>query len=96
MNGVNMFTDGNGMTLYSCDLDGAGTSNCYDDCADKWPAHLYKENDVLAEGWTLVKRTEGSMQLAYLGRPTYLFTGDKSKGDMHGDGLDGAWHILKG
>ena len=91
-----MFTDGNGMTLYVCDLDNAGTSNCYDNCAEKWTAYLFKENDVLTEGWTVAKRREGTMQLLYLGNPTYLFTGDKSKGDMHGDGLDGVWHILKG
>ena len=91
-----MFTDGNGMTLYVCDLDVAGTSDCYDNCAEKWTAYLFKENDVLMEGWTLAKRKEGTMQLLYLGNPTYLFTGDKSKGDMHGDGLDGVWHVLKG
>ena len=96
MNGVDMFTGENGMTLYVGDLDHIGTSTCYGNCADKWPAHLHEENDVLAEGWTLVKRTEGSMQLAYLGKLTYLFTGDKSKGDMHGDGVDGVWHLLKG
>jgi predicted lipoprotein with Yx(FWY)xxD motif len=93
---ITMFTDGNGMTLYVCDLDVAGTSDCYDNCAEKWTAYLFKENDVLMEGWTLAKRKEGTMQLLYLGNPTYLFTGDKSKGDMHGDGLDGVWHVLKG
>lgn len=91
-----MFTDGHGMTLYVYDLDLAGVSNCYGDCAEKWTAHVYSENDVLTEGWTLVKRTNGTMQLAYLGKPTYLFAGDKNKGDVHGDGLDGVWHILKG
>jgi predicted lipoprotein with Yx(FWY)xxD motif len=93
--GINMFTDKNGMTIYVCDLDHAGASNCYEDCAEKWHAHTAKDGDLLTEGWTLVKRTDGTMQLAYCGKPTYLFRGDKSKGDMHGDGLDGVWHILK-
>ena len=96
MCGFNMFTDGHGMTLYVYDLDHPGISNCYRDCAEKWIANVYNEHDVLTEGWTLVKRNDGTMQLAYFGRPTYLFTGDKNKGDMHGDGLDGVWHILKG
>ena len=91
-----MFTDGHGMTLYVYDLDHPGMSNSNHEGSEKWTPHVYEGDDALTEGWTLVKRTNGTMQLAYFGKPTYLFAGDKNKGDMHGDGLDGVWHILKG
>lgn len=35
--GKMVLTDANGMTLYIFDKDTAGVTNCYDDCAVKWP-----------------------------------------------------------
>jgi predicted lipoprotein with Yx(FWY)xxD motif len=35
------------------------------------------------------------MQWAYDGKPVYMFQGDKAKGDMAGDGMGGAWHVIK-
>ncbi|MFP3589895.1 hypothetical protein SCB29_40770, partial [Paraburkholderia sp. SIMBA_055] len=32
-----VLTNAEGMTLYVFDKDTKGTSNCYDDCAKKWP-----------------------------------------------------------
>ena len=32
-----IYTDHNGMTLYTFDKDEAGKSNCYDQCAVNWP-----------------------------------------------------------
>ena len=55
-----------------------------------------KEGDALTEGWTMAKRTDGTMQLAFDGKPTYLFEGDAKKGDITGDGVGGVWHIIKG
>ena len=91
-----MLTNKDGMTLYVFDKDTAGVSSCYDDCAVKWPANVGKEGDALTEGWTLAKRTDGTMQLAFEGKPTYLFQGDVKKGDMAGDGVGGVWHIING
>lgn len=89
-----MLTAQNGMTLYVFDKDTAGVSTCYDDCAKEWPAYVGKEGDTMMKGWTLVKRTDGTMQWAHEGRPVYFFEEDKKKGDKLGDGDDGAWHIV--
>jgi predicted lipoprotein with Yx(FWY)xxD motif len=89
-----MLTAPNGMTLYVFDKDKGGVSSCYDNCAKKWPAYLGKEGDKMTEGWTIVKRTDGSMQLAYDSKPTYFFKNDKKEGDMKGDGMGGVWHIV--
>jgi predicted lipoprotein with Yx(FWY)xxD motif len=89
-----MLTAQNGMTIYTFDKDTAGVSTCYDDCAKEWPPYLGKEGDTLTEGWTLVKRTDDTMQLAHKGKPVYFFEDDKKKGDMAGDGHDGLWHVI--
>lgn len=86
-------TDDKGMTLYTFDADTGGTSACYDDCAVNWPPFLGQEGDAMKEGWTLVERTDGTMQWAYDGKPLYFYVGDKAAGDMTGDGMGGKWHV---
>ena len=90
-----MVTDANGMTLYTFDKDEGGVPSCYDDCAVKWPPYLGKAGDKMAEGWTLVDRTDGTKQWAYDGKPVYFFAGDTAKGDAAGDGMNGVWHVIE-
>ncbi len=90
-----MVTDDKGMTLYTFDKDTDGQPSCYDDCAVKWPPYLGKEGETMAEDWTLVKRTDGTMQWAYDGKPVYFFVDDAKPGDMAGEGMGGVWHVIK-
>ncbi|MEO8244854.1 MAG: hypothetical protein ABI832_21425 [bacterium] len=92
---ADMLMDDAGMTLYTFDKDADGKSACYDTCATKWPPYLATAGMDKGEGWSMVDRTDGTMQWAYDGKPVYLFAGDKAKGDMTGDGLGGVWHIIK-
>jgi predicted lipoprotein with Yx(FWY)xxD motif len=95
VNGTKIYTDANGMTLYSYDKDEAGKSNCYDKCATNWPP-LKADADAKAEGeWTVVDRTDGTKMWAYEGKPLYTFIGDKKAGEMTGDGKGGVWHVAK-
>jgi predicted lipoprotein with Yx(FWY)xxD motif len=91
-----IYTDANGMTLYTYDKDTAGVSACYDQCAVNWPPYLV-EGDAMAEGeWTIVERTDGSKQWAYDGKPLYLWVNDKAPGDVTGEGKgDGTWHVAR-
>lgn len=89
-----MLTDKAGMTLYVFDKDVGGVSACYDACAVKWPPYLGKADDTLTEGWTLVKRTDATLQWAYDGKPVYFFQGDKAKGDKAGDNMGTVWHVI--
>ncbi len=90
-----MYTDKNGMTVYTSDLDNTQAPAKDLEGSELWAPHLGKEDEVLKHGWTHVKRADGTLHLAYLGKLTYLFRGDRGKGDMKGDGLNGSWHVLK-
>jgi predicted lipoprotein with Yx(FWY)xxD motif len=73
----------------------SGVSNCYDGCASSWPPFVAAEGAAEGEGFTLVERTDGSMQWAYGDMPLYFWAGDSAPGDMTGDGVGGVWHVVK-
>ncbi len=90
-----VLTSKDGMTLYTFDKDKGGISSCYEKCAVMWSAYVGKEGDKMMKDWTLVKRTDGTMQWAYDAKPLYFFKDDKKKGDVAGDGSGGVWHTIK-
>lgn len=86
----------NGMTLYTFDKDTAGGSACTDACAANWPPYIVASADALANVQagvtgkvTTIMRADGSMQVAYDGKPLYFWIQDKQSGDMTGDGVNG-------
>lgn len=90
-----VLTDAKGMSLYTFDKDAAGVSNCYGDCATKWPP-VTAAADAKADGeLSLIERKDGAKQWAFGGKPLYLWQGDKKPGDVSGDGLGGVWHLAK-
>ncbi|MDP1730823.1 MAG: hypothetical protein Q8L54_06515 [Devosia sp.] len=92
VDGKDVLTDANGMTLYTFDKDAPGVSNCYDKCAENWPP-LFAEAGATPEGeFTLVTRTDGTMMWAHNGEPLYLWVKDEKPGDTTGDGVGEVWH----
>jgi len=96
-----VYTDQNGMTLYTFDKDakGAAMSACVDKCIENWPPFLAGEG-AMAEGeWTLVdvKDKDGATKKMWAneGWPLYLYVEDKQPGDVTGDGKGGVWHVAK-
>ncbi|MGQ4516078.1 COG4315 family predicted lipoprotein [Streptomyces sp. DW26H14] len=86
--------DGSGKTLYLFVKDKAGASRCTGDCAAAWPPVTAKAapragSGVTAAKLTLVKRSDGTTQVAYAGHPLYYFAGDSAAGDTKGQGVDG-------
>ena len=81
------------MALYTFDGDADGISNCYGDCAANWPPAILDAGSKLGENYTLIPRTDGTMQIAFRGKPLYLFGGDSKIGDISGDGVGGVWHL---
>lgn len=96
-----VWTDQNGMTLYTFDKDtkGAAASACAGDCIVNWPPFLAAEG-AMAEGeWTLVdvvdKDGATKKMWAYAGWPLYLWVKDTKPGDVTGDMVGGVWHVAK-
>jgi predicted lipoprotein with Yx(FWY)xxD motif len=89
------FVDAAGMTVYTFDKDvaGSGKSACVDGCLKNWPA--VAASGELAAPWSAITRDDGSKQLAYKGKPLYLFVGDKKAGDRNGDNMKEVWHVAK-
>ena len=91
--GKTVLTDAKGMTLYEWDKDGAGQSNCYDQCAANWPPLLVDASTKVDGDFTLVDRKGSDKKIvAYKGKPLYLWVKDKAPGDTTGDGVGGTWH----
>lgn len=90
-NGV--LVDSKGMTVYTFDKDTAGKSNCTGQCAENWPP-VEAGSAQLAPPWSAVARDDGSMQLAYKGKPLYTFTKDKKPGDRQGNNVKDVWHVV--
>jgi predicted lipoprotein with Yx(FWY)xxD motif len=82
-------------TLYTYANDSEGVSNCYDECAEKWPPHLAEYWDSPRAPFSTVERADGTKQWAKDGMPLYFSTLDESKGDTNGDGVDGLWSAAR-
>ena len=89
--------DGSGMTLYTFAADGAGVSNCIDDCIVNWPP-FYVDPAAVVEGceasdFGSITRDDGIEQTTYKGMPLYYFFNDMNPGDTNGDGVNGVWYV---
>jgi len=89
--------DSKGMALYVFKRDSPGKSNCYGECAQNWPP-LQATGEVSAAAgipgaFTVVERTDGTKQVAYNNMPLYYYVGDKTAGDINGNGVGDVWSI---
>ena len=89
--------DGQGFTLYRFDKDSAKppTSNCADECAQKWPPVLATPGTPLTvegveqEAVGTINRLDGTIQLTLNGWPVYRYSGDPQPGATAGQGING-------
>ena len=89
--------DGQGFTLYRFDKDSAKppTSNCADECAQKWPPVLATPGTPLTvegveqEAVGTINRPDGTIQLTLNGWPVYRYSGDPQPGATAGQGIEG-------
>jgi predicted lipoprotein with Yx(FWY)xxD motif len=93
------FVNGQSFTVYvfDADLGAPGQSTCNGACAQNWPP-VVAPAGTLPANWTAIGRQDGSMQLAYKGRPLYTFAGDGQPLQTNGDGINafgGYWHIAR-
>ena len=93
-----ILVDTDGMTLYRFEADTDGTSTCYDECADAWPA-LVDDAPTAGDGvdaalLDTTERDDGELQVTYAGQPLYYFSADKAPGDTEGQGLNDVWYVV--
>lgn len=84
-----------GMTVYTFDKDTAfsGKSACNGPCIALWPA--VPVTGKPQGDYSVVTRDDGSQQLAYKGKPLYLYIKDQKPGDVTGDNVKDVWHVVK-
>ena len=95
--------DGRGVVLYAFTKD-KERSVCFGACARAWPPYI--AHGELKAGAGLdptklgtTKRSDGSRQVTYGGRPLYYYVGDKSPGEIRCQNIfeyGGLWLVLRG
>ncbi len=85
-----------GMTVYTFDKDAAnsGKSACAGPCSANWPA-LPPGDGAVSAPYSVITREDGAKQLAYKGKPLYLYAADKQPGEHKGDNFKDVWHVVK-
>ncbi len=89
-----------GMTLYLFTNDAPGVSNCYDECAVRWPPLLIPEGQqpTAGEGVTgklgVIERQDGTYQVTYNDMPLYYWIRDVAPGDATGQNVGGVWFVV--
>ncbi|MFE3587526.1 hypothetical protein ACFXOY_08375 [Streptomyces niveus] len=97
-----MLVDEKGRSLYQFDKDTTNKSMCSGSCATAWPPFVVTTKPAAGSGikanlLKTIKRSDGSEQVTYNGRPLYRFEGDKKPGDINGQDINafGAkWFIM--
>ena len=90
-----------GLTLYyyTADKPGSGKSVCTGSCASAWPplaAPVRAPAGVRLPGpLGMIARPGGGPQVTINGYPVYLYSGDTAPGQAVGNGIEGAWHVIK-
>ena len=96
-----MLASSRGLTLYyyTEDKPGSGTSVCTGSCASAWPplaAPVRAPAGVRLPGpLGMITRPGGGAQVTINGYPIYTYAGDKAPGQAAGNGIEGAWHVIK-
>jgi len=79
--------DGRGFVLYVFTHDTRGHSTCTGACARAWPPFLARGRPTAAKGAAAkllgtIRRSDGTQQVVYAGRPLYYYVGDRTAGQI--------------
>jgi predicted lipoprotein with Yx(FWY)xxD motif len=101
-NGTSFLTDSAGRALYLWTPDTGTKSMCSGACATAWPPLTAMGAPTAGTGVTAgdlgtITRSDGSKQVTYAEHPLYYFAGDKSAGQINGEGSTGfgaPWYLV--
>jgi predicted lipoprotein with Yx(FWY)xxD motif len=95
-------TGPNGRTLYTLSSDPKDKSTCAGQCATAWPPLKIASNGKVEASvmgtFEIIKRADGTDQVALDGHPLYEFIKDTARGQTNGEGIvafGGTWHVAK-
>lgn len=78
-------------SVYSREGDEPNKSNCYDSCLTDWTP-VFASGTAIGYGkWTVIERSPGVSQWAFLGMPLYTYNNDPSTVSLVGSDQPG-WH----
>jgi predicted lipoprotein with Yx(FWY)xxD motif len=94
-----ILTDGRGFTLYVFTRDGRGPSRCEGACAVAWPPLIARGAPRAGAGASArllgtTRRSDGTRQVTWGGRPVYLYVGETRAGQILCQDVDeygGTW-----
>lgn len=89
-----VLTTQEGMTLYTFTRDTAGSSNCNDGCAANWPPLLAEAGASAGGDFSIITRSDGSLQWAYKDMPLYTWVRDSAPGDVTGHEFNQVWFVV--
>ena len=95
--------DGRGYVLYGFTRDPRGRSMCSGACARAWPPYIVKSRPrtgagVAARRLGTTRRSDGSLQVTYAGRPVYYYVGDRKPGQILCQNVaefGGVWRVVR-
>ena len=90
-----VYLNASGQALYVHQRDRMNRSTCYRNCARRWPPYLAYGNATAYGQWSIINRRDGTRQWAHAGRPTYMWSGDRKRGQIGGHRRDGTWSVLR-
>jgi predicted lipoprotein with Yx(FWY)xxD motif len=95
--GVTVLTNAKGMTLYWFAPDTPTKSACYGSCAAYWPPvyGAQKAGPGVTGRLGTIRRSDGTIQATYDGRPLYTYIADNAPGQATGNNINlngGLWH----
>ena len=97
-----VLADKNGRALYLFTRDRTSVSQCYGDCAGRWPPFLTGGVPATGTGAQAnllgrTRRRDGSTQVTYRGHPLYYYIGDRRPGQVLCQDVEefgGRWYVL--
>jgi predicted lipoprotein with Yx(FWY)xxD motif len=95
--------DGRGYVLYAFTRDRRGQSACAGACARAWPPYVVRLRPRAGAGAAAkllgtTKRSSGSLQATYAGRPLYYYVGDRRPGQILCQNVTefgGVWRVVR-
>jgi predicted lipoprotein with Yx(FWY)xxD motif len=98
----NVLFDGRGFALYAFTKDPRGRSTCSGACAAAWPPFIVARRARAGGGVKVamlgvVKRSNGTLQATYAGKPLYYYVGDRKPGQILCNDVDeygGTWLVV--